>query len=89
MTSKENNKQTVEFLREKSCFGYPKEAIEIFVQEEIPYLSKENKLIIDENMMIKEAANGNGRNISVYEQKQNIRKHAKKGYRMDIYWLNR
>jgi UDP-N-acetylglucosamine/UDP-N-acetylgalactosamine diphosphorylase len=77
MTSKENNKQTVEFLEEKNYFGYPKEAVEIFVQEEIPYLSKENKLIIDENMLIKEAANGNGGIFQSMDKKgilENIRK---------------
>ena len=63
MTSKENNKKTIEFLKEQKYFGYPKEAVKTFEQEEIPFLSKTGKLIIDEDMNIKEAANGNGRNI--------------------------
>jgi len=60
MTSKENNKKTVEFLSEQDYFGYPKEDVRIFEQEEIPLLDKQGKLIIDEDMKIKQAANGNG-----------------------------
>jgi len=60
MTSKENNKTTTEFLEENKYFGYPNEFVKIFEQEEIPFLNKEGKLVIDEDMNIKEAANGNG-----------------------------
>ena len=60
MTSKENNKETIEFLETNEYFGYPKKDINIFIQEEIPLLDENGKLLIDEDMKIREAANGNG-----------------------------
>lgn len=60
MTSRENNDDTVDFLEEKDYFGYPKEYIKVFKQEELPLLDNSGKLIIDKNELIKEASNGNG-----------------------------
>ena len=36
MTSKENNKQTVEFLEKNNYFGYDKKFVTIFTQSELP-----------------------------------------------------
>ena len=60
MTSNENNEDTVSFLEEKNYFGYPKEFIKIFKQEELPLLDDCGKLLIDKNECVKEASNGNG-----------------------------
>ena len=60
MTSKENNKETIEFLEEKEYFGYPKEYIYIFEQGELPLISEDGKLLIGKDGLIKEASNGNG-----------------------------
>ena len=60
MTSKENNKQTVDFLQKHQYFGYPKDFVGIFEQEELPLLDIQGKLLMGENMLIKEASNGNG-----------------------------
>ena len=60
MTSKENNAQTVEFLKEKNYFSYPEDKIKIFMQNEIPMISDDGKLIINEKYRIKEASDGNG-----------------------------
>ena len=60
MTSKENNKDTINFLEVHNYFDYPKEYVNIFMQEELPLLNKEGKLLISENKTIKEASNGNG-----------------------------
>ena len=60
MTSKENNKDTVEFLKDKNYFGYSKEHVLFFEQEELPLLDVKGKLLIDENKLIKKASNGNG-----------------------------
>jgi len=87
MTSKENNKKTVEFLEEKEYFGYKKDFVKIFTQEEIPFLNKEGKLIIDEDMKIKEAANGNGGIFSSMDKHRNTKRHEKKRSRVDIYWF--
>ena len=60
MTSKENNQATVEFLEKHNYFGYPKEAVTIFTQSELPLVDTEGKLLISKDMKIKEASDGNG-----------------------------
>lgn len=60
MTSKANNIQTVEFLKMHNYFNYPAECIKIFIQNEIPMISDDGKIIIDENYNVKEASDGNG-----------------------------
>ena len=60
MTSKENNQETVEFLEKHNYFGYPKEAVTIFNQSELPLVDTEGKLLINKDMKIKEASDGNG-----------------------------
>lgn len=60
MTSRENNKETVEFLEKNNYFGYPKEAVTIFKQNELPLVDREGKLLINKDMKIKEASDGNG-----------------------------
>ena len=60
MTSRENNEATEKFLDKHEYFGYPRDHVCIFIQEELPLLDMQGKLLIDENMLIKEASNGNG-----------------------------
>ena len=60
MTSKENNKDTVEFLKKHNYFGYPKDKVRIFMQSELPLVDINGKLLIDKNYKIKEASDGNG-----------------------------
>ncbi len=60
MTSEENHDETVSFFEEMNYFGYPKDAIKFFKQAETPLVSKEGKLLIGENNLIRLASNGNG-----------------------------
>ena len=60
MTSRENNEETVKFLKEKKYFGYPEEYIYFFEQGELPLINEQGKLLVSENGLIKEASNGNG-----------------------------
>ena len=60
MTSKENNKQTMEFFEKENYFGYPKEKIRFFIQGELPMLDLNGKILLDENGLVKLAANGHG-----------------------------
>lgn len=60
MTSKENNKETVEFLEKNNFFGYDKNFVTIFAQSELPLVDDNGKLLIGKNFMIKEASDGNG-----------------------------
>ena len=60
MTSRENNKDTVEFLEKHNYFGYPKENVIIFTQSELPLVDVDGKLLISKDLKIKEASDGNG-----------------------------
>lgn len=60
MTSKENNKETTEFLEKNNYFGYGKSNVTIFVQNELPLVDTEGKLLISKSLKIKEASDGNG-----------------------------
>ena len=60
MTSEENNDETVAFFEKMNYFGYPKQAIKFFKQAEAPLISKQGKLLIDKDNLIKLASNGNG-----------------------------
>ena len=60
MTSKENNKDTVDFFGKHNYFGYPKGYIQFFKQGELPMVGEDGKVLLDEKGMIKQAADGHG-----------------------------
>jgi len=60
MTSKENNKDTKAFFEKNDFFGYPKESVMFFIQGELPMCDEQGQVIIGENGLIKEAADGHG-----------------------------
>ncbi len=60
MTSKENNEETIQFFEKNNYFGYPKEAVKFFQQGQLPMLSLDGKILLDEKGFVKEAANGHG-----------------------------
>ncbi len=63
MTSNENNADTIEFFKKNKYFGYEKN-IYFFIQGELPMVDTEGKILIGEDGLIKEAADGHG---GVYE----------------------
>ena len=60
MTSRENNKETIEFFEKNNYFGYNKEHIKFFSQGELPTINKEGKILLAEKGLVKEVADGNG-----------------------------
>lgn len=60
MTSKENDEQTREFFEKNNYFGYEKDSIFFFKQGELPIVDLEGKMLINKEMKIKEASDGNG-----------------------------
>lgn len=60
MTSRENNDDTVEFFEKNNYFGYPKDCVSFFKQEELPMLHVDGKMILETKSKIKEAADGHG-----------------------------
>ena len=65
MTSRENNNDTIEFFAKNRNFGYEKDKnLFFFIQEELPMVDMEGKILIGEDGLVKEAANGHG---GIYE----------------------
>ena len=60
MTSKENNKDTINFFENNDYFGYPKEKIKFFIQGELPMMGTDGKILLNEQGLVKEAADGHG-----------------------------
>ena len=61
MTSEENNKDTIAFFEKHKYFGYQKNKnIFFFIQGELPMLDTEGKILLNEDGMVKLAANGHG-----------------------------
>ena len=83
MTSKENNKQTVDFLEKNNYFGYNKEYVHIFMQGELPLVDTEGKLLISKDLKIKEASDGNGGTYSSLRASGCLAKMKEKG----IKWV--
>lgn len=65
MTSRENNKETIEFFKQNRNFGHQKDKdLFFFIQGELPMVDTEGKILIGEDGLIKLAADGHG---GVYE----------------------
>lgn len=60
MTSDANNKETIEFFEKNDYFGYPKSEVNFFIQGKLPMIDVNGKILLDEEGMIKQAADGHG-----------------------------
>lgn len=60
MTSRENNQDTIDFFEEHDYFGYREGVKGFFIQNELPMIDQNGRVILGENGLIKEAANGHG-----------------------------
>ena len=60
MTSVENSTETQEFFEQHSYFGYSSDNVFFFVQEQLPTVDINGKLMLEEKGVIKTAPNGNG-----------------------------
>lgn len=60
MTSDGNHEETVSFMHNHGCFGYPAEFIWFFKQEQLPVLDVSGNLMLADKDTILTAPNGNG-----------------------------
>ena len=60
MTSDENNDETIKFFEENNYFNYPRENIKFFKQGKMPLIDENGKILIGEDDLVKEAADGHG-----------------------------
>ncbi len=83
MTSRENNKATVEFFEKNNYFGYPKEAVKFFIQGQLPMIGLDGKILLTEEGLVKEAANGHGGTLQSMDKSKVIEEMKKNG----IEWV--
>ncbi len=83
MTSEENNKDTVDFFEKHHYFDYPKDRIVFFKQGKFPMIDTKGKILLDENGLVKEAADGHG-GVYIAMQKNKILDDMKK---KGIEWI--
>ena len=84
MTSRENNAETIEFFEKHKFFGYEKDKnLFFFIQGELPMVDTEGKILIGEDGLIQQAADGHG---GIYESllKSGMIEKMKQ---MDIEWI--
>ncbi|MDD4406958.1 MAG: UTP--glucose-1-phosphate uridylyltransferase [Bacilli bacterium] len=60
MTSQTNNDETIDFFKKHNYFNYPKEKIEFFIQDELPMIDINGKIVMNSKFNIKMGANGSG-----------------------------
>ena len=60
MTSVDNHKKTKNFFEQHNYFGYSSENVWFFIQEQLPTVDTNGKLILSANGTISTAPNGNG-----------------------------
>ena len=60
MTSVDNNDETVRFFEEHDFFGYNPKKVKFFTQNILPILDFDGNLLVDTNLKVREASDGNG-----------------------------
>ncbi len=60
MVSVENREETIHYFNIHNYFGYPEKYIKFFVQDTIPLIDINGKIVLQEYYKIKEVSNGNG-----------------------------
>ena len=83
MTSRENNKQTIDFFEENKYFGYPKTSVRFFVQGELPMLDLNGKILLEENGLVKQAADGHGGALKALGKEKIIQEWKENG----VEWI--
>ena len=84
MTSKENDQQTRSFFEDNNYFNYPKDRIKFFIQDTIPLIDIEGKVMLQELYKIREVSNGNG-NIFLSLKKNKLIEKMKEE---NIQWIS-
>ena len=79
MLSVDNEKETKRFFREKGYFGYPEDSVKFFVQDTIPLIDINGKIVLQEYYKIKEVSNGNGNVFKAMKRSGIIDKMKEKG----------
>ena len=85
MTSSLNNSQTREFFEQQGYFGYDKEYVHFFVQEQLPAVDTDGKFMLSAKDTVACAPNGNG-GWYISMRRSGVLHQAKNADRIE--WLN-
>ena len=83
MTSRENNYDTINFFEANNYFGYPKDMVMFFKQEELPMLHEDGRIILESKSTIRLAADGHGGILGAMHKNNIIKDLENKG----IKWI--
>lgn len=84
MTSRQNDKETKQFFEDNNYFGYSRDNVEFFWQEQLPTVDTNGKLMLSSKGEVSAAPNGNGGWYSSMIKAGVIDKLCS----VDIEWLN-
>ena len=84
MTSEKNDAETRAFWKENDYFGYPEERIGFFVQEAVPCVGFDGKILLEEKDLPATSPNGNGGWFSSLKKSGLYKKMTESG----VEWLN-
>ncbi len=84
MTSEKNNKDTVDFFREKNFFGYNSDFVSFFIQDMAPSVDFGGKILMESKSRISSSPNGNGGWFSSLVRSGLMEKLRSQG----VEWLN-
>lgn len=68
MTSEANHEDTITFFKEHQYFLYPENMVKFFKQGQLPMMSLDGKILLDENGFVKMAADGHGGTLHSLER---------------------
>ena len=83
MTSRENNYQTKEFFKRHNYFDMGEENVKFFIQNELPMVGTNGKILLNEEGLVKEAADGHGGIFEAMRKEGIIEDMQKRG----IEWI--
>ena len=83
MTSNDNNNATTDFFEKNNYFNLKKEQVKFFIQNDIPVINENGKILVGANYLIKTASNGNGGIYEVLDKQGILSDMKKKG----IEWV--
>jgi UDP-N-acetylglucosamine/UDP-N-acetylgalactosamine diphosphorylase len=69
MTSKRNYEEILKFFKKNKFFGLKKDQVDLFIQEELPFLNKEGKIFLEKEKIAK-GPNGNGSFFKSFKTKK-------------------
>ena len=85
MTSKDNDRETKAFFEENNYFNYPKDRIKFFIQDTIPLIDVNGKIMLQECYLIREVSNGNGNVFKSMENNKIIEMFHNEGIKWVVF----